>query len=336
MEPKFQSECFDLRISDLDLLWEQDAAATGDSMLNSLGFKPDDTKAYMQFRIQHAMPVVAGPTMKGNYLAYHPAVIARSHKRLIHQQLNLEHRIKRYDPKGITRDRIVGAIVGVQFPPMPMGGWNIAQEAEAAPHIQAVAVIFKQAEGVPRVLGDHQSNKEPWNNSIEVTYPLDECGVFIPSTREVIPTLAELPAKMKGVLARDPKTKHLVVGKYRGEQLAMAPGGINGTIHYQGVGMTRFPAEREAEIEQVLASRLETHGDMASIHPDLHMAAMIRRVGFHNARGAFIRAWVREVTPSGTVKLHGHRMEANPENPVLLCDFQGQQFLRSLKSVTVL
>jgi len=174
MSRDYQSEVVGLELSDLEVAW--DGASTG-SMIEQLGFKPDESKAYMQFSIQHAMPSVAGPTMKGNYLAYHPAVIDRSHRGLLHQQLNLEHRIKRYNPEQISRDRIVGAIVAVKFPPQPPMGWKIGDDAQHAPAIRAVATIFKKAEGVPRVIGEHQGSKEKWNNSIEVLYKTDDLGV---------------------------------------------------------------------------------------------------------------------------------------------------------------
>jgi len=335
------SEIVGLELSELELAW--DGASTG-SMIEQLGFKPDESKAYMQFSIQHAMPSVAGPTMKGNYLAYHPAVIDRSHRGLLHQQLNLEHRIKRYNPEQVSRDRIVGAIVAVKFPPQPPMGWKIGDDAQHAPAIRAVATIFKKAEGVPRVIGEHQGSKEKWNNSIEVLYKTDDLGVYIPSRREVIAPLSNLDeAGMKDVVYRDKKTNQLMIGKHQGEQLALAPGGIDGAIGYDGVGMTKTPAEREAEIEQVLASRAEVQGELCSIPPEMHMAAMIRWVRFATAAGRRATARVREVQISGTVKLGSVRMEATPEDPVLVCvnDRAGThgsapyEFLRHLSSVEV-
>ena len=328
-----QSEVVGLELSELEVAW--DGAASG-SMIEQLGFKPDDSKGYMQFSIQHAMPSVAGPTMKGNYLAYHPAVIERSHRGLLHQQLNLDHKIKRYNPDKIARDRIVGAIVAVKFPPAPPMGWQIGDDAKKAPAIRAVATIFKKAEGVPRVIGEHQSSKEVWNNSIEVLYKTDDLGVFIPSQRKVIAPLSKLDdAGMRDVLWRDKKTNHLMIGKHQGEQLALVPGGIDGTIGYDGVGMTKTPAEREAEIEQVLASRMEVQGELCSIPSDLHMAAMIRRVRLAAASGRRVFAWVREVQTSGTVRLGGARLEASPEDPVLVCTADSSEFLRHLSTVHV-
>lgn len=329
-QPAIDSDFVGFELSEVDFAW--DAAASG-SMIEQLGFKPDESKAYMQFSIQHAMPSVAGPTMKGNFLAYHPAVIERSHRGLLHQQLDLEHRIKRYDPEKIPRDRIIGAIVHAKFPPSPPMGWQIGDDAQAAPAIRAVAAIFKKAEGVPKVLGEHQSSKEKWNNSIEVLYKIDDLGVYIPSTREVIAPFSKLDERgMKGVAFRDKKSGHLMIGKHRGEQLALAPGGVNGTIAYDGVGMTKNPAEREAQIEQVLASR-GMQGECCSIPAEMHLAAMFKRVRFTSASGKRIVARVKTVEAQGAVRLDGARMEATPADPVLVCVHEGTEFLRHASTV---
>jgi len=354
-------DTMELCISGVALRWEEEdgvelcadgsgSFATGP--FAGQNFKPNKWRAYMQFHIQHAMPVVAGPTMKGNHLAYHPAVIERSVHGLIHQQMNLEHRIKRYHPDNkAIRDRIVGAVVGVHFPKRPITGWQIPEDPEAAPYITAVAAIFKQAEGVPRVIGEHQSSSKTWNNSIEILYPLDEMGLFIPSTREVIPTLAELPPAMKNAITRDPKTNHLLAGKYRGEQMALAPGGINGTIDYQGVGMTKFPAEKTAGIDQILASGKEVGTEMESaeteegnmlvaVQAEAHsMMMFVKGVSFLDAQGRRVWARVKEITQEGIVKLDGCEMQATPENPVLLVRtvIEGRvyELLRKLSGVAV-
>jgi hypothetical protein len=353
-------DTMDLCISGVTLRWEEDgvelcadgSTSFADGPFAGQNFKPNKWRAYMQFHIQHAMPVVAGPTMKGNHLAYHPAVIERSVHGLIHQQMNLEHRIKRYHPDNkAIRDRIVGAVVGVHFPKRPITGWQIPADPEAAPYITAVAAIFKQAEGVPRVIGEHQSSSKVWNNSIEILYPLDEMGLFIPSTREVIPTLAELPPAMKNAITRDPKTNHLLAGKYRGEQMALAPGGINGTIDYQGVGMTKFPAEKTAGIDQILASGKEVGTEMESaeteegnmlvaVQAEAHsMMMFVKGVSFLDAQGRRVWARVKEITQEGIVKLDGCEMQATPENPVLLVRtvIEGRvyELLRKLSGVAV-
>ncbi len=324
---KTQHDVMQFEVGDMQMLSDERQAA--------LQFKPDNWKAYMEFTINHAMPVVAGPTMKGNYLAYHPAVIARSCQSLLHQQLNLEHKIKAYNPDKIARDRILGAIVAVSFPTMPFDQWKIGDDKAAAPAIRAVAAIFKQAEGVNRILGNHQASRQTWNNSIEVIYPVDEMGVYIPSSREVL-SVDALPAAMKGVIERD-RTGHLIIGKFKGEQLAFAPGCVDGTIEYQGVGMTRNPAEKEAEIDQILASaRME--GEMMAVAASAHPLLMFRNgVKFLDAHGRTVRAWVKEICESGTVKVPGcPTREATEEKPILVLRTRdGLELSRSLQSVAV-
>ena len=355
-------DTMDLCISGVALRWADEdgvelcadgSVSFADGPFAGQNFKPNKWRAYMQFHIQHAMPVVAGPTMKGNHLAYHPAVIERSIHGLIHQQMNLEHRIKRYHPDDKSiRDRIVGAIVGVHFPKRPITGWQISEDPAAAPHITAVAAIFKQAEGVPKVIGEHQSSSKVWNNSIEIQYPLDEMGLYIPSTREVVNRLADLPPAMKNAVTRDPKTNHLLAGKYRGEQMALAPGGIDGMVEYQGVGMTKFPAEKTAGIDQILASEKEVSGTemqsaeteeghmLVAVQAEAHsMMMFVKGVSFLDAQGRRVWARVKEITQEGSVKLAGCEMQATPENPVLLVRtvIEGRvyELLRSLGSVAV-
>ena len=332
-------------ISDVQF-WTPERQAAADNPFAQLGFKPDNWKAYMDFKINHSMPVVAGPTMSGNYLAYHPAVIGRSYKGLLHQQLNILHSIKQYAsekdrPK--KRDRIIGAIVAVYFPPQPMGGWKIPETAEEAPSIRALAVIFKQAEGTHRIIGSHQTSREVWNNSIEVIYPTAEMGVYIPSTREVIPVI-DLPADMENVILRvDEKGKptkdksgRLQIGKYKGEQLAFAPGCVDGTIEYQGVGMTPNPAEREAEINQILASGI-VEGELMSVAASAHPLLMFKRgVLFSDAMGRRIKGIVKQVFTDGkaAVPQVPYAREATEENPVLhIVTAAGQNLLRSAQSV---
>jgi len=149
------------------------------------GIAPDDWKAYVEFDICHALPNIHGPEMHGRVFSYHPQVLALSARSLLHQQFNLGHLLKAY---GHYKDRIIGNIVGVNFPTAPMGrAWEIPETAEQAPAIKALAVVWKIADGVDRFLGKHLSGKERQSVSIESISPTANYGVYDPGDRSITP-----------------------------------------------------------------------------------------------------------------------------------------------------
>ena len=72
---------------------------------------------------------------------------------------------------------ILGAIVRVEFAAPPMGGWKI--DAKGGPHLRVAAVIHKQAEGVPKLLGEHLSGRHKYAVSQEVLYSMLDSGFVV-------------------------------------------------------------------------------------------------------------------------------------------------------------
>lgn len=240
-----------LEIANVRLLTAAAAGAAA-SPFEALKYEPDLFKCYVEFDICHSFPQITGPTMHGAYLGYHPAVLAANHGSLRHQWMNLRHLTAANAGDGKTRDRIVGCIVATHFPAPPPLGWKIPEKPEDAPCIKGCAVLFKLAEGMNRVIGDHQTSRQPWSVSIEVDATLDNVGIYQPSTREIWP-LATAPDDLLEAVTVDPKSRNLVIGRARGEQLAFAYGHTNGKLHYRGVGMTPRPAEKTAKITSITA-----------------------------------------------------------------------------------
>lgn len=218
-------------------------------------YQPDDTKAYVEFEICHSLPFVAGPAQVGGYSGFHPAALARSHKSLRHQQTNLHHLIKKYDPQNIPKDCIIGAVVDTYYPPRPEGGWKIPQSPEDAIPITVLAVVFKQAENAMEMLKAHVEQREEWSVSIECTVnSFEDLGIWVQNKKELVPIL-EADDELLALVNRNSDGR-LELGKdSSGLPLAMAYGALSGRIVFQGVGYTPTPAEAAAEILAIRMSQ---------------------------------------------------------------------------------
>lgn len=291
-----------------------DAAATATNPFANQNHKPDLFKAYVDFEICHSFPQIIGPTMSGAYIGYHPAVLAANHDGLTHQWMNLRHQTKANDVEGKARDRIVGCIIATHFPAAPGMGWKIPEKPAEAPFITARAVLFKLAEGMNRVIGDHQTSRQDWNVSIEVDATIENLGIYLPSTREIW-SLNDVPEDLLDAVSVNKKSKSLVIGQARGQQLAFAYGHTKGKLHFRGVGMTPNPAERTAKITSIQA---EDGGELFSIAAeriDQELLTGTRCSWDHETRSGI----VKEVATSGklTHPGQGWSIEATEENPAL-------------------
>jgi hypothetical protein len=225
-------------------------------------FVPDATRAYVEFGLSHAFPVITVDNT-----AIHPQVVANSYRSMLHQVFNLAHLMKAYDPERNPRDRILGSVVGVTFPETPAGGWRVQGERSRAPGIRAVAVMHKKAESVQEILRTYASGDIDWTVSMEQLFEPAEVGfavhgrsgveAFEESTPEdlralgwtyVPPGQAEAADLYK--LFNAPKAS---MRDYRGQQTIALFGGLNGTVHYNGAGLTPIGKEDEAFVAQMLA-----------------------------------------------------------------------------------
>lgn len=303
-------------LSDIEATNEH-LAAGSESVFASLGYAADAWKAYIQFNLCRALPNVAGPaSTTGNYLGFTPRVLERNHSSLLHQQINLDHRMKAYAPDSIPRDRIVGCCVATSFPKPPMGKrqWEgLSETVEESPEITGMAVIFRLAEGVNRFLGDHLSGKRRRAVSIEVSAELEQLGIFVPSTREVF-SLFDAPEEL--LQAIEPGDNGLILGKAStGEQLAWAYGGNDGVVEFRGTGIVEYPADRTARIQSVMAS-LDT-SELCSLPADQVPELLIGRRGKLTCAESGAQAEVLSVHTSGRHGPSEWKKQASPCDPVL-------------------
>ena len=222
---------------------------------------------------------------------------------------NLRHMLKAYNPKQITRDRIVGCVVATSFPREPMGGWKIPETKAAAPCIHCCAVVFKLAEGVADLIGKHQTSRVTQSVSGESWCDIEDIGIYRPSTREIWP-LDQAPENLLRLVSIE--NNSMRIGKENGEQLALAYGCADRPVSLRGVGFTPNPAESTAEITAVYAEHDETY------------AVAAERVD-HSLLAGRVVAWgggrycgrVSEVIHSGRASIGGLTLEAELGNPLL-------------------
>lgn len=236
--------------------------------------EPDKTKAYVEFKLSHAF-TKASRVVTAYGTAIHPGTVSNSHLSMLHQVFDLGHKMRAYDTSKerdqIPRDYILGTIVGVDYPQPPAAGWSV--DLNAAPAIRAVAVIHKQAEKVPQVLGEHLGGRHKWSVSMEVDYSMLQSGFIVGNLdaatqgqkeilKEQTPpefnqiglgyvTVESAPDELLEAFSM--KTRR-VKGNWGKLPVTLLKGGINGQVHFMGVGLGRYGAEREAEVQQILAS----------------------------------------------------------------------------------
>jgi hypothetical protein len=234
---------------------------------------PDTSKAYAEFGIAHAYPVV---TAWGT--AMHPGTVANSAASMLHQVFNLAHLMRAYDhseeKKEIPRDYILGSIVAVEYPKTPPGGWRLSNDSPA-PGIRAAAVIHKHAERVPKILGEHLGGRHKWTVSMEVDYSLLDSGFVIGQRADAKKAQESLMADTTpeefsklglGYVGMQQAPEDLLNtydfeanklqrnATWGGLPVTLLKGGVNGQVHFRGVGLVRYGAEREAQIAQILAT----------------------------------------------------------------------------------
>lgn len=229
-------------------------------------FTPDQTSAYVEFGLSHAFPVVTSDST-----ALHPQVVANSHRSMLYKVFNLAHLMVANDPMNNPRDRILGSIVAVEFPAPPEGGWTVQADKAKAPGIRAVAVMHKRAETVGDVLKTWFSGDIRWTVSMEQIFEPSETGFLVQGERgceEYVKATPKdlqklgwtyIPAGTEGVPAAvaagmQNNNGDILVQDYAGQKCVALFGGLNGTVHYNGVGLCPLGKEPEAYVAQMLAS----------------------------------------------------------------------------------
>jgi hypothetical protein len=276
--------------------------------------EPDPWTAYVRVRLGKCLPLVVGPeSLTGAVFGLHPAVVARSYHGMVHKQVNMGHTLRALNKK---EDRICGCVLQAAFPEEPEGGWEnwqVPASVEDAPHITLLSALFKQAHGVPDMLGKHLGGRVKMSVSMEFTYYLDEVGVHDPQSGMTYDR-SEIPTSLKGYLFEDEGKRLLVRKNARRPGLVLALGGKSKRIWFSGYGYTDNPAESEAGIEHIAAQKREgmmVCGSAAAAPPIMPGMTVCWR------GGEFGQGRVAAVYLDGRRSRHGVSMEAKPEDPLL-------------------
>jgi hypothetical protein len=329
-----------------DLNPDGSVTASASEPFVNLGYNPDKWKAYMEFDIVHTLPAILGPVSEGFYCCWMPQTVAASHGSLQHQQVNLNHLLRAYASSPmdkIAKDRIVGCVVATYFPPEPFGGWKIGDDPNTAPCIRACAVIFKLADGVNRVFGDHQASRKKQSVSIEAVTTYNNLGIYLPSrgVNGIVPLMeAGDHPEIAAALSLEPlKLDPIKSGPDGQMEQGAFVYGLNGKpCEFRGVGITPRPAEREAKIISFDASRtLEENAQRPTPNAQRSMADVMtapdggtlvamaaekvdreligQTIEFKSRRIGIVRA----VTTEGKAKIPVAKwgIEATAEDPVL-------------------
>ena len=289
--------------------------------------EPDDTKAYVEYTCCACFPNVIGPEMGGRYFGIHQNVLGRSHQSLVHQHTNIGHLMASYG--NTRRDHITGCVIATAMPRAGLGA-NIPEEGADAPRLRVMAVMFKQAQGVQKLLGQHLSGKQKWACSAEIGFRESELGIFDPGDNSITP-IDEVDAKVAKALTRD-QDDQLQVGQVGGRQLAFALGGTEHTCQFKGLANTPTPAEETAEINDIRASGGVDFDVMAACVPQWIPGVLLRWTGYHAACAN--RGHLRQAFYAGTHKNRGCVLEGSPENPVLEIELaSGTKILRHADTV---
>lgn len=293
------------------------------SLFEADGFvlEPDEAKGYVIATCCRSFPSVMGPDMRGIYGGFHPATLAGQHHRMRHTQLSLEHKMKSYGTH--RRDRIMGCVIGTAYPEAPEGGWNLESlTLDDAPEMAVLMTVFKAAEGVPKMLGEHLGGSNPWSVSAEVYCRYAVIGVYDPGDRSIVTLMEALDAHPKGIL-RDKDNRLLLATGKSGQQLAWAWGGTGeGEIRLPGIAMTGNPGEPVAQVRRMLACGSGEGDDGARAfmvaEPDGGIAIgdeiEWQRYSIHDPASGH----VEEILFGGKFNYGAHPWEATEENPVLV------------------
>lgn len=246
-------------------------------------FVADAATAYVEFFLSHAFPVYLDQCAQGDTpdrTTIHPQTVANSFRSLVGKVVNLAHLMRSYDPSRNPRDRIMGTVMAVEFPPSPEGGWKVQGDPAMAPGIRGVAALHKAAEGVEDVIATWSAGRTPygpteWTVSMENESFIDEGGFLVrcgaqtadlagawESTPDDFKSLgwtyvpyASAPDDLRACLKPAP---YLGIERdYRGQETLFLNGGLGGRIFYYGVALTPAGKEGAARVARINASKMD-------------------------------------------------------------------------------
>ena len=244
-------------------------------------FKPNQTIAYIVAEMCHSLPAV-----NSRRRCFSVETLANSYASSLLQLVDFEHRLKFY---GQDKDEICGTIAAVEFPSLEEA-LKLAKAGKAVA-VKVVAALFRKKAGVDDIL-DEIAADEKWKVSMECEYNFAQSALW---DGEKFFLCSELSSEMKDLIL--PAT----VSEFNGKAMALALGGEKGEVNFSGMAMTRFAADKKAEILQAAASEGELRINVGWRNQDEWSQAVASDVPSDVREKASIVIGVTEPAPDGHV-----------------------------------
>lgn len=200
-------------------------------------FKPDISKVFIEFILNHTLPVV---NSRGRCVTYRTQ--KRSLKTIPHSLVNVEHQMED-NPNDATENIVIGHMVKAEMEDKGVKGNPIIPEKAVATKI--VACLYRRLPLVQKIISQIASGERTWKNSMECvrdgsTDAIYYDGKFYPIT--------EASKELAACIGSDDTIP------LDGKPVALALGGEDGEVNYWGTGLTLYPADKGATITKLVAS----------------------------------------------------------------------------------
>jgi len=198
-------------------------------------WKPNRKLAYVVASLCHPLPVLN--SKKRGFTA---ATLANSFSSAVMQMFDFEHALEFY---GAEKDAICGAIAAAEFPKKK----DAIERAEAGEKVpmKILFALWRKAAGVEDALEEMASEENPWQVSMECEWPTADSALWDGKTFH---EWNECSSEMKEIV------KPHTVEKWNGKDMALIMGGKDGTVLFTGGALTKWPADKNADVTQVAAS----------------------------------------------------------------------------------
>ena len=199
--------------------------------------KPDISKVFIEFILNHTLPVV---NSRGRCVTYRTQ--KRSLKTIPHSLVNVEHMMED-NPNEATENIVIGHMVRAEMDDKDIKGNPVIPPRPVATKI--VACLYRRLPIVQTIIAQIASGKKKWKNSMECVRPGDADAIFYDG--KFIP-ITEASKELAACIGEDSTTP------LEGKSVALALGGEDGEVNYWGTGLTLYPADKGATITKLVAS----------------------------------------------------------------------------------
>lgn len=214
-------------------------------------FSETKSVAYLPLKMCHSLPKV---NKRGR--AFTPPVLMNSVASARDNLVNLDHALKHNGIRGMNDDMVIGHIKTASFnwkPPTKETASTKLNEIaslivpENPIPMYALGALFMRHQRVPEIIEQHKSGRK-WRTSMECGHTWDEACFFYRG--EFIPVKDAECAMLECV-------EKSCVKPYKGHDLAVCLGGLDKSVDFWGLALTRDPADDDVEIMGILSAGKE-------------------------------------------------------------------------------